>query len=101
MTRGATNGDYDGDGKTDFSVFRPSDGSWWILRSSDGTLQGRTWGQSGDIPVPGDYDGDGQTDLAVFRPSDASWWILRSSDGTLAGRSWGLPTDKPAVGSPR
>ncbi|MFN0141012.1 MAG: FG-GAP repeat domain-containing protein [Pyrinomonadaceae bacterium] len=30
-------GDFDGDGKTDFSVFRPSSATWWILKSSDGT----------------------------------------------------------------
>jgi hypothetical protein len=27
--------DFDGDGKTDLSIFRPSNGSWWWQRSSD------------------------------------------------------------------
>src|SRR5690349_24696684 len=27
--------DFDGDGKTDISIFRPSAGEWWYLRSSD------------------------------------------------------------------
>jgi hypothetical protein len=62
-------GDFDGDGKTDFSVFRPSAGEWWITKSSDGTYYGVTYGQSGDIPAPADYDGDGKTDLSFWRPS--------------------------------
>jgi hypothetical protein len=37
----------------DLAVFRPSDGSWWILRSSDGTLAGRVWGLPADKPVVG------------------------------------------------
>src|SRR5438445_4593210 len=26
-------GDFDGDGKTDFSIFRPSSSTWWVYRS--------------------------------------------------------------------
>ena len=29
-------GDYDGDGKTDIAIWRPGDGMWYIIRSSDG-----------------------------------------------------------------
>jgi hypothetical protein len=38
--------DYDGDGKTDFGVFR--EGWWYILRSSDGQFQAEKFGLSTD-----------------------------------------------------
>jgi len=47
-------GDFDGDDKTDLSVFRASTGDWWILKSTGGTLT-KSWGTTGDIPVPADY----------------------------------------------
>ena len=69
--------DLDGDGKTDFAVFRPSLGNWYIYKSSDGTYEIKTWGLGVapylDVPVPGDYDGDGKTDLAVFRRQTGIW----------------------------
>jgi hypothetical protein len=45
-------GDYDDDLTTDFAVWRPSDGNWYIIRNSDSPRQVR-WGLEGDIPVVG------------------------------------------------
>jgi hypothetical protein len=87
--------DFDGDGKSDVSVFRPADGYWYISKSSGGYSSAQ-WGLSTDTPVPGDYDNDGKTDLAVYRINGGSkadrsnWFILRSSDNALTARFLGI-----------
>jgi hypothetical protein len=88
--------DYDGDGEIDFAEWRPSDGAWHIVFSSDGSIHTEQWGQPGDAPVPGDYDGDGKADIAVWRPSEGKWHVLSSSTRSEQVRMWGLPTDVPA-----
>jgi FG-GAP-like repeat len=50
-------GDYDGDRKTDFAVFRPTEGRWFITESSSklGVTKEVQLGQSGDVPVSSGY----------------------------------------------
>jgi hypothetical protein len=86
--------DFDGDGKTDISIFRPSLGEWWYLRSSDGGHWAAQFGSSSDTLVPGDYTGDGKADVAVYR--DGTWLILRSNDFSYYAFPFGLATDIPA-----
>lgn len=89
--------DYDGDGITDYALWRPSEGRWYI-RYSSGGLRLQFWGVPTDIPVPGDYDGDDKTDMAVFRPSDGNWYIIKSSDNNTLSMAWGANGDKPVQG---
>src|SRR5213079_2922276 len=63
-------GDYDGDGKTDAAIFRPSTGLWYGPRTGAASIVIQMiLGIPGDIPIPGDFDGDGKTDAAIYRPS--------------------------------
>lgn len=88
-------GDYDGDGRADFAIFRPGTYDWYILNSSDGSWTVRTWGQAGDIPAPGDFDGDGRTDMTIFRPATGEWFIIRSNDNSFDSTQFGQNGDLP------
>jgi uncharacterized delta-60 repeat protein len=88
--------DFDGDGRSDISVFRPSDGTWYLLNSSAG-FSARQWGISTDAPVPADYDNDGKTDLAVWRPGEGVWYLMQSTAGFRAAQ-FGAAGDLPVPG---
>lgn len=92
-----TRADFDGDGKTDASVFRPSDGVWYLNRSTNGFVASR-FGLAGDLPTPGDYDGDGKADIALWRPSDGNWYRLNSSTGSYVVQHFGSNGDIPQSG---
>ena len=89
--------DFDGDGRSDVSVYRPSTGGWYFINSSNGTVNGMTWGTATDIPVVGDFDHDFKSDITVYRPSTGSWFILLSSSNFTASRhfTWGTAEDIP------
>lgn len=86
-------GDYDGDGSTDAAIFRPSNATWYVRKSSDGQLLVNAFGLAGDKLVPAHYDNDLKTDFAVYR--DGVWYIQRSTDGFISFQ-YGLSTDTPA-----
>ena len=85
--------DYDGDGKADVSVFRPSENRWYIFRSSDGVISQTAFAITDDKPVPADFDGDGKTDIAIFRPASGDWWSLSSSNNSQITANLGNASD--------
>ncbi len=75
--------DFDGDGKTDIGIFRPSVGEWWINGSSTSQTTAARFGVGSDKVASGDFTGDGKADIAFFRPSTGFWYILRSEDSSF------------------
>jgi hypothetical protein len=92
--------DYDGDGKTDMSVYHPRTSEFAISQSSKhGETLNVPIGVPGDIPLVGDYDGDGKTDIAIYHPSTRTFAIAQSSRGNeLLNFPFGSAGDVPIAG---
>lgn len=100
--------DYDGDGRTDYSVLRfpnvappgVSPITWWNQNSTTGTQVIEPFGDANtDFPTPGDYDGDGKGDIAIYRAgatagAQSVYFIFRSSDSTTIAINFGLNGDQ-------
>ena len=97
--------DFDGDGKSDISVFRPDpndeDNNFWrILQSSTNTIHNFEWGIAADFDTltPADFDGDNKTDFAVWRKAEQNFYIYNSSDNSIRIENFGLTGDILTVG---
>ena len=88
-----SNFDFDGDGKADISVFRPSDRTWYLNQSTNG-FSATQFGLSTDKITPADFDGDGKTDISVYR--DGVWyWLASSNNYSFNARQFGIASDIP------
>lgn len=98
LVRVRSTSDFDGDLRSELSVFRPSTGVWYSYNVQFGTVKIQQFGLNGDTPVAKDYDGDNITDVAVFRPSNNVWYTYRSSDSTVSVIPFGSAGDVVAPG---
>ena len=62
--------DFNADGRSDISVFRPSSNQWYVQGQAP-----LSFGLSFDVPVPANYDDNGSVDMAVYRPSVGGWYV--------------------------
>jgi subtilisin family serine protease len=101
--RRATN-DFDGDGISDFIVWRPTSAMWYVLTSATdfdfSKHEAFQLGLPGDQPLVGYWDNDDRADLAVFRPSNGTWYFRTSGSqySVISSVQWGLPDDLPVTG---
>ena len=102
--------DDDGDGRTDFSLWRFPDVNppsvaqitYWNLNSTGGFQNAVLGDANFDVPVPGDYDGDGKTDICVRRSNDPgagqrTYYILTRT-GATSQVQFGLVGDDSTPG---
>ena len=96
--------DFDGDGKTDFSVVRNTGGgstgqiTWFVSRYANYGAIVRQWGSATDTFLANDFDGDGLADFGVYRPTTQStFYLIQSQTNTFRVENWGAGGDDPSV----
>jgi hypothetical protein len=96
VTKDAKAADFDRDGRSDITVFRPSTGTWYTINSVTDQVTSQQFGTAGDQPFLLDMDDDGRLDRTVYRPSTGAWYVNGTSYG-LQAFNWGTAGDIPLV----
>ena len=91
--------DFDGDLKTDLSIFRPNGANgaeWWWIKSGSGGNAAVQFGGANDKIAAADFTGDSKTDVAFWNPPTGQWFVLRSEDFSFFAFPFGANGDIPA-----
>jgi subtilisin-like proprotein convertase family protein len=103
--------DYDGIGKDEFAIYRPSTGQFFIL-STPTITNAATWSirtvtlnlpggpNAADVPATEDYDGNGKADPTVYRPTNSTFYVIHSSTGFQQNIAFGAPNQFIAAAGP-
>ena len=89
--------DFDGDGKADPDVFRPSTQTWFINKSTGGTDIINSAPRATN-PYRLIMTATVKPTLPSGVPAVGQWWIRRSSDARVFAATFGASTDKPVQG---
>ena len=85
--------DFDNDGRDDIADFHPSNGTWWVSRSTGSGFTTAKWADfttsKGWGPqIVGDFNGDGRDDIVNYHSSNGTWWVSRSTGSGFTTTKW-------------
>jgi hypothetical protein len=92
-------GDWNDDGTTEISIFRPSTAQYYRDYNGNGAWDGPAtdrvsgFGIAGDLPVSGDWNGNGVAEIGVYRPSTSVYYRDYNGNGNWDGPT----TDRSSV----